>query len=73
MVLWISIGAVVAILLVIALVVDRRDRRGGAARLGRMRLPGRLTRYREARMGVLPIAYERTFYKAEREEPPQVD
>jgi hypothetical protein len=56
---------------VIALVVDRRDRRGGADRVGRMRFPGRLGRYADAWIARHVIQRERKSYQVEREEPPK--
>jgi hypothetical protein len=73
MALWISLGVVVAVLLLIALLVDRRDRRGGAERVGRMRLPGRLARRREAKIADHVVQFERRHYEAEAEEPPKAD
>jgi hypothetical protein len=53
------VGTIVAELMVIALVVDHRDRRGESERMGRMRLPRRLARLQEAKMMASPFTWRR--------------
>jgi hypothetical protein len=70
---WIVIGAVIAALLLVALLVDRRDRRGGADRVGRMRAPGKLSRVAELKLRSKVFSWLRPNYRAEDEGSPRAD